>query len=425
MTSTEGAPGSLRRETLAIGAGYDPSQAWGAAKPPMVLTSTYVFPSAQAAKDFHRAFFDGATEAEHGGPIDEGFIYSRLSHPNLTMVEARMAALDGAEDCAAFNSGMAAISTVALSLLRPGDSVVHSQPIYSGADNMLNQVMTGMGVHIQGVARAVDGEAIRAAAQAARAKGPLRLFMLESPANPTAALVDIGLVRQIAEEIAGDTDERPLISVDNTFLGPLLQRPASHGADLTITSLTKYCGGHSDLLGGSVSGPAELVGKLKALRTIVGNHMEPFTAWLMLRSLESLAVRQERACANAAVVAAFLRDHPKVTGVTYLGFLEPGTSERAVYDRQCGGAGSTFSFTLAGGESEAFRFLDQLKLLKLAVSLGGSETLICHSATTTHYAVPRERREAGGIFEGTMRLSVGLEHPDDLIAELIRALEAV
>ena len=174
-----------------------------------------------------------------------------------------------------------------------------------------------------------------------------------------------------------------------------------------------------------MSGPAELVGRLKALRTIVGNHMEPFTAWLMLRSLESLAVRQERACATAAVVAAFLRGHPKVTGVTYLGFLARGSAERAVYDRQCGAAGSTFSFTLAGGEAEAFRFLDQLKLMKLAVSLGGSETLICHSATTTHYAVPRERREAGGIFEGTMRLSVGLEHHDDLIAELTRALEAV
>jgi cystathionine gamma-synthase/methionine-gamma-lyase len=275
------------------------------------------------------------------------------------------------------------------------------------------------------VSQAVDGEAIRAAAQAAQAKGALRLFMLESPANPTAAIVDIALVRQIAEEIGGAVGERPLISVDNTFLGPLMQRPATHGADLTITSLTKYCGGHSDLLGGSASGSTELVGKLKALRTIVGNHMEPFTAWLMLRSLESLAVRQERACANAAIVARFLRDHPKVTGVTYLGFLAPGTPERAVYDRQCGGAGSTFSFTLAGGEAEAFRFLDQLKLLKLAVSLGGSETLICHSATTTHYAVPRERREAGGIFEGTMRLSVGLEHPADLIAELTRALEAV
>jgi cystathionine gamma-synthase/methionine-gamma-lyase len=319
---------------------------------------------------------------------------------------------------------MAAISTVALAFLRPGDSVVHSQPIYSGADNLLNQVMTGLGVHVVGVAETVDAGAIRAAAWAARAKGPLRLFMLESPANPTAGLVDIALVRRIAEDVAADHGARPLISVDNTFLGPLLQRPASHGADLTVTSLTKYCGGHSDLLAGAVSGPADLVARLKSLRTILGNHMEPFTAWLMLRSLESLSVRQERACANAAAVAAYLKTHPKVTGVTYLGFLDSGTPERAVYDRQCGGAGSTFSFTLAGGEAEAFRFLDQLRLLRLAVSLGGSETLICHPATTTHYAVPRERREAGGIFEGTLRLSVGLEHPDDLIADLSRALEA-
>ncbi len=158
---------------------------------------------------------------------------------------------------------------------------------------------------------------------------------------------------------------------------------------------------------------------------ILGNHMEPFTAWLMLRSLESLAVRTERACANAAAVAAFLRDHPKVAKVTYLGFLPEGSPQRAVYDRQCAGAGSTFSFDVRGGEAAAFRFLDQLSLLKVAVSLGGSETLICHPATTTHYNIAPDRRAAGGITEGTLRLSVGLEHPDDLIAEIARGLEAV
>jgi cystathionine gamma-synthase/methionine-gamma-lyase len=425
MASADGERPPLHKETLAIGAGYEPSQAWGAAKPPMVLTSTYLFPSAQKAKDFHRAFFDGAKHGANGAPIDAGFIYSRLSHPNMAMVETRMAALDEAEDCAAFASGMAAISTVALALLKPGDSVVYSQPIYSGADNLLNQVMTGLGVHVQGVAQTLDAGAIRTAAAAARTKGPLRLFRLESPANPTAGLVDIALVRRIAEEVARDQGERPLISVDNTFLGPLLQRPASHGADLTLTSLTKYCGGHSDLLAGSISGSKALVGRVKALRTILGNHMEPFTAWLMLRSLESLAVRQARACANAAAVAEVLKAHPKVTGVTYLGFLAAGTPARAVYERQCGGAGSTFAFTLIGGEAEAFRVLDQLRLLKLAVSLGGSETLICHPATTTHYAVPRDRREAGGIFDSTLRLSVGIEHPDDLISEISRALDAV
>ena len=249
--------------------------------------------------------------------------------------------------------------------------------------------------------------------------------MLESPANPTAAIVDIPLVRRIAEEIGDRQSRRPLVSVDNTFLGPLLQNPLEHGADLTVTALTKYCGGHSDLLAGSISGSSDLIGKIKALRMVLGNHMEPFTAWLMLRSLESLAVRTQRACSNALTVATYLRDHPKVTKVTYLGFLAEGSPARAVYDRQCGGAGSTFSFTVRGGEAEAFRLLDQLKLLKLAVSLGGSETLICHPATTTHYNIPRERREASGITDGTMRLSVGLEHPDDLIAELARGLDAV
>ena len=416
---------ALHPDTLAVGHGYDPAEAWGAAKPPIVLTSTYVYPSAQAAKDFHRAFFDGATEGEHGGPIPDGFIYSRLGHPNLSMVEARVAALDRAEDTAGFNSGMAAISTLALAFLRPGDSVVYSRPIYSGSDNLLNTVMPNFGVHVEGVIDACDEGAIRAAAEAALAHGPIGLFMMESPANPTAAIVDIGLVRRIADEIGVRQGRRPLMSVDNTFLGPLLQNPLEQGADLAVTALTKYCGGHSDLLAGSVSGSKALIGRLKALRMIMGNHMEPFTAWLMLRSLESLAVRTERACANALAVATCLRNHPKVAKVTYLGFLPEGSPARAVYDRQCGGAGSTFSFTLHGGEAEAFRFLDQLKILKLAVSLGGSETLICHPATTTHYNVPRERREASGITDGTMRLSVGLEHPGDLIADLTRGLDAV
>jgi cystathionine gamma-synthase/methionine-gamma-lyase len=415
----------LHPDTLAVGHGYDPAAAWGAAKPPIVLTSTFVYPSAQAAKDFHRAFFDGATTAEDGGAIPDGFIYSRLGHPNLSMVEARVAALDRAEDTAGFNSGMAAISTLALALLRPGDSVVHSRPIYSGADNLLNTVMPDFGVHVEGVIDACDPAAIAAAAEAALAHGPLALFMLESPANPTAALVDIAAVRAVADAIGARQGRRPLISVDNTFLGPLLQNPLEHGADLTVTALTKYCGGHSDLLAGSVSGPKDLIARLKALRMILGAHMEPFTAWLMLRSLESLAVRTQRACSNALTVARFLKDHPKVSAVTYLGFLPEGSPARAVYHRQCAGAGSTFSFTLRGGEAEAFRFLDRMKILKLAVSLGGSETLICHPATTTHYNIPRETREASGVTDGTLRLSVGLEHPDDLIAEMARGLDAV
>jgi cystathionine gamma-synthase/methionine-gamma-lyase len=409
----------LRLETLAVSHGYDPADAWGAIKPPLALTSTFAYPSAEAAKEFHRAFFAG--EAAPGAD----FIYARLGHPNLSMVEARMAALDRAEDCAGFNSGMAAASTIAVAFLRPGESLVHSRPIYSGVEALTHKVLPDFGIAAEAVVDPCDGAALRAAATAALAHGPLTLIMLETPANPTAALADIALAREVAEEVGARQGRRPLVSVDNTFLGPLLQSPLAHGADLTLTSLTKYCGGHSDLLAGSVSGSAALVTRLKSLRTVLGNHMEPFTAWLLLRSLESLSPRQERACANAAAVAHFLRGHPKVAAVSWLGFLAVGSAQRAAYDRQCAGAGSTFSFMVKGGEAEAFRLLNAIKVLKLAVSLGGSETLICHPASTTHYQVPRADREAGGVTDGTLRLSVGLEHPDDLIADLAYGLEAV
>jgi methionine-gamma-lyase len=224
---------------------------------------------------------------------------------------------------------------------------------------------------------------------------------------------------------SGRAPERGLVVVDNTLLGPLMQRPIALGADLCMTSLTKYCGGHSDLLAGGVSGRANLIHALRLLRTTLGSHLDPYTSWLLLRSMETVHLRMERASDNARRVAETLRDHPKVAGITYLGFLEEGSPERAVYDRQCSSAGSTFSFALHGGEAEAFRFLDALRLLSFAVSLGGSETLITHPATTTHYALSPDERAAGGITDATLRLSVGIEHGDDLIADIKRALETV
>ncbi len=408
--------------TLAVGHGYDPRQAWGAAKPPIVLTSTFVYPSAQAAKDFHAGFFDGEAD---GDAAASGYIYARLGHPNLSMLEARMAALDKAPACACFCSGMAAISGVGLTVLRPGDSVVHTRPVYSGTQGFLTQIAAGLGVTATPLANACDEGATREAFAAARAAGPVSLVLVETPANPTAALADIALIRRVADEAAAGQDRAPVVMVDNTFLGPLLQRPLAHGADLTMTSLTKYCGGHSDGLGGSVSGSADLVARLKATRTLLGTHLDPFGCWLMLRSLESLDVRQARAVANAEVVATFLREAPQVARVAFVGFTAPESSEGAVYARQCAGPGSTFAFDLKGGEAAAFRMLDALALLKVAVSLGGSETLICHPASTTHYSISPEQRAAGGIGEGTLRLSVGLEHPDDLIADLARGLAAI
>jgi methionine-gamma-lyase len=414
-------PTGVRPETLAVSFGYDPASASGSVKPPIYMTSTFVYPSAQHAKDVHEAYFDGT------GPLvgQAHHIYSRLGHPGLDILEARLAAIDGAEAGAAFCSGMAAHSSIALAHVRPGDSVIHGRPIYGGVDMLYNSIMPQYGAFAESYLDGTDEADVRAAAEAAIAKGPLKLIIAETPANPTAAIVDLALMVRLADHIGARQGHRPLVVVDNTLLGPFAQRPIELGVDLCMTSLTKYCGGHSDLLAGGVTGRRELIDQLRIMRTTWGNHLDPYTAWLVTRSLESVHVRTERAMENARGVAEFLRDHPKVVGVTYLGFLPAGSRAREVYDRQCKAAGSTFSFHLHGGEAEAFRMLDRLQLMKLAVSLGGSETLICHSASTTHYAVAPEQRLAGGITDGTMRLSVGLEHVDDLIADLAQALDAV
>ena len=412
---------SWHPETLAVRAGYDPASAGNSAKPPITMTSTFAYASARQAKDIHEAYFDG-TGPEAGKALH---IYARLGHPNLDMVEARLAALDGAEAAAVFNSGMAAHSAIVLAHLRPGDSVVFSRPIYGGTNFLLTNFIPGFGVHHSAFADGCNRTSIETAAQQALAQGPLKLIVIETPANPTGALVDIALVVAIADEIGTRTGARPLVVVDNTLLGPLMQRPIALGADLCMTSLTKYCGGHSDLLAGGVSGRADLIHALRLLRTTLGSHLDPYTSWLLLRSMETVHLRMERASDNARRVAETLRDHPKVASITYLGFLEEGSPERAVYDRQCSGAGSTFSFSLHGGEAEAFRFLDALRLLSFAVSLGGSETLITHPATTTHYALSPDERAAGGITPATLRLSVGIEHGDDLIADLTQALDAI
>ena len=414
-------PKGMRPETLAVSHGYDPAMGMGSVKPPIFMTSTFVYPSAQAAKDVHEAFFDGT------GPAvgQSHHIYSRLGHPGLDFLEARLAAIDGGEAAVAYSSGMAAHSSIALAFVRPGDSVIHGRPIYGGVDMLYNSIMPQFGSHAAAYLDGTDEDDVRSAVKAAMAKGPLALIIAETPANPTAAIVDLALMVRIADEVGAQQGRRPHVVVDNTLLGPFAQRPLDLGVDLCMTSLTKYCGGHSDLLAGGISGRKDLIDLLRTQRTTWGNHLDPYTSWLVMRSLESVHVRSERAMSNARSVAEYLRDHPKVAGVTYLGFLAEGTRQRAVYDRQCHAAGSTFSFHLHGGEAEAFRMLDKLRLMKMAVSLGGSETLICHSASTTHYAVAPEQRRAGGITDGTIRLSVGLEHVDDLIADLAQALEAV
>ena len=262
----------------------------------------------------------------------------------------------------------------------------------------------------------------KAKVQAAEQGGNVAMVYLESPANPTNALVDIEAVKEARNAVLG-TDGPP-IAIDNTFLGPLWQQPLHHGADIVVYSLTKYVGGHSDLVAGSIAGAKKWMDPVRALRNTMGGICDPNTAWMLMRSLETVELRMERAGKNAEKVCAFLAQHPKVDGLGYLGMISDAR-QQDIYDRHCSGAGSTFSVFIKGGEAESFRFLDSLRIAKLAVSLGGTETLASHPAAMTHLSVPDERKAQLGITDNLVRVSIGVEDPDDLIADFDQALAAV
>jgi len=251
------------------------------------------------------------------------------------------------------------------------------------------------------------------------------MIYVETPANPTNALVDMRRCADLAAGYAAPDGKRPIVLVDNTFLGPLWQKPLQHGADLVLYSLTKYVGGHSDLIAGACLGAEELIAPVRTTRTILGTMADPWTGWLVMRSLETLKLRMTSGMKNARYVAEFLADHPKVRRVYYLGLLPENDPQKEVYRRQCEAAGSTFAFEIDGGEAEAFRLLNALRVVKLAVSLGGTESLAEHPASMTHADISKEAQEAMGITAGLVRLSVGIEHPEDVIADLRQALEAV
>ncbi len=412
---------ALRPETLMLSYGYDPALSEGAVKPPVFLTSTFVFGSAEEGRDFFD-YVAGRKRPPAGSAA--GLVYSRFNHPNSEIVEDRLAVYEGAESCGLFASGMAAISTTILAIAQPGDVVLHSQPLYGGTETLLSRTMARFGIGAVPFADGVSETAVRTAAQEAQRKGRVSVILIETPANPTNTLVDICLLRQVADEIGAAQGFRPVLVCDNTLLGPVFQRPLAHGADLSVYSLTKYVGGHSDLIAGAALGARNVVEPIKALRGSVGTQLDPHSCWMLGRSLETLAIRMERANSNARIVAELLRDHPRVERVHYLGFLPAGSPARAVYERQCSGAGSTFSFDIKGGEKQAFAFLNALQIVKLAVSLGGTESLASHPAAMTHSGVPAEVRARIGVLDTTIRLSVGIEHPDDLVADLVQALGA-
>lgn len=411
----------LHPETLMLGYGYDPLLSEGAVKPPVFLTSTFVFRTAEEGRDFFD-YTSGRREPPTGTAA--GLVYSRFNHPNSEIVEDRLAAYEGAEACILFSSGMSAIATSIITFARPGDAILHSQPLYGGTETLISRTLTAYGIAAVGFADGVDEAGLQTAAKEAEAKGRVSVIMIETPSNPLNTLVDIKLVARIAGEIEARQGHRPVIICDNTLLGPVFQRPLALGADLSVYSLTKYVGGHSDLIAGAALGSEALLKPIRLLRGAVGTQLDPHSSWMIGRSLETLALRMERANGNARIMAEFLRDHPRVDRVHYLPFLPADAPQSTVYRVQCSAPGSTFSFDIKGGLAEAFACLNRLQIIKLAVSLGGTESLACHPGTTTHSGVPAEVRARIGVGDATIRLSIGIEHPDDLVADLSHALAA-
>ena len=409
----------LKADSLMMGYGYDPQLSEGSIKCPNFQTSTFVFKSAEQGKDFFN-LVSGRRQLKEGEQA--GLVYSRFNNPTLEIAENRIAIWDQAEDCIVTGSGMSAISTTLFTFSRPGDVVVYSEPIYGGTDTLVNVVLKQMNIQSVGYLSSEGSLGLKQALDKAKALGSISVVMLETPDNPTNNLIDIAESKKIIDDATIDQESKPVLAVDNTMMGPVWQQPLAHGADLCIYSLTKYVGGHSDLIGGSCSGSKALVSRIRKVRNSIGTTMDSNTAWLILRSLETLKIRMEAAANGAKKVVNYLQGHDKVSRIDYPGLLKKGDSQYDIYQKQCTGAGSTFSFEVDGGEEGAFSVLNKLKLVKLAVSLGGTESLAQHPAAMTHSGVLKERRAVIGITEGLIRISVGIEDAEDIIADLSQAL---
>lgn len=410
----------FKPESLMMSYGFKPALSEGAIKSPIFQTSTFVFKSAEEGKAFFEVAY-GLREKRKGEKL--GLIYSRINNPDLEILENRLTLWDEAEDAAVFESGMAAISTVFLEFLKPGDLLLFSTPLYGGTDHFIHDFLHKIGVHTVAFKPGQNEATIRKIIESTGKGDKLAMIFIETPANPTSALIDISLCKKIADDYS--KENKVMVAVDNTYMGPLWQHPLKHGADFSLYSATKYIGGHSDVIAGACCGSKEVIARVKTLRTFLGNMAAPHTGWLLMRSLETLKVRMEQQALNGEKVAEFLNKHPKVEKVYYLGLIPEGTEEYAIYKKQYNSPGAMVSFDIKGGEEQAFRLLNSLKLIKLAVSLGGTESLAEHPATMTHAGVDPHHREEMHITEKLIRLSIGVENYNDIIWDLEQALQHV
>jgi methionine-gamma-lyase len=403
--------------TKVISAGYDPAFSEMSAKMPIFTTSTFIFKTAEDGERFFEIFAH-PEKMKNGEQL--GLIYSRFNNPNMEIVEDKMVVLEpGAEAAAVLPSGMSAISTTILALLNPGDTVIYSAPVYGGTEHLFDSVLTKFNIKAVPVYNLAIEEYEKAVA---KYKDSVAMIFVETPTNPTIRHTDIEAIVKLARKYENGK-KRIFVAVDNTFMGPIFQTFFNLGIDLSIYSATKFIGGHSDLIGGFVLGKKPDIQAVKAFRAVIGATTDPFCCWLMARSLETIEIRMKKCAESAQKIAEFLDNHPKVEKVVYSGLLKEGDPQYDIYKKQCTGPGALISFYIKGGKKEAFSVLNNVHICRLAVSLGGTETLIQHPRRMTHAEVPEELCRATGLTDSLIRISVGVEDADDLINDLKYALD--
>ena len=408
-------------ESEMMGYAYDPQLSEGSAKVPLVQTSTFVFKNAEEGKAHFHIAYGLRKKAENESM---SLAYSRINNPNLEIAEDRLKLWDKSEGCALFQSGMAAITTTILELTRPNTLILHSSPLYGGTDHFIEEVLPKYNI------KSMYFDSMKSLKSIIEKKNKefpnleVSLVYIESPANPTNSIVDIEKSRQLADHFSTKKD-KVYVAIDNTFMGPVFSHPIDHGADVVLYSATKYIGGHSDLVAGAACGSNEVISRIKTLRVFMGNMASPFTSWLILRSLETLKLRMEKSAENASKIAEKLKSHKNVDKVHYLGLVSKDSPEYEIIQKQYSSPGGMISFDVKGGEKEAFKFLDNLNLVKLAVSLGGTESLACHPYSMTHADVNVDTKINMGMGESLVRLSIGVEDADDLIDDIIGSLDTI
>jgi cystathionine beta-lyase/cystathionine gamma-synthase len=377
-------------ETLALHAGTTADPVTGAMLTPIYQTTTY---------------------RQEAVGKDKGFKYSRSGNPTVSALERRLAAIEGAEFATCYSTGLAATTVLFLALLKSGDRVVSSQAVYGGTVRLLRQTLAPFGIKAEFV------DTSNADAFAKALQKPTRLVFIETPANPTLKLTDVDLASRLAKKAGA------LLVVDNTLLTPALQRPFDLGADIVLHSTTKFIEGHNATVGGAlITRDASLHDQFLFTRNTIGSIQSPFAAWLTLQGVKTLPLRMARHCENAGRIARFLESHPRITRLVYPGLESFPQFELARRQQSAGGA--LIAFEVEGGVEAGVHLMNSVRLCALAENLGAAETIITHPVSMTHGAVPPEQRAAAGITDGLVRLSVGLENPDDIIADLEQALDA-